>query len=264
MSNGDDGPAPDRPDVSAAARAEPVSRLVAIMDRLRGPGGCPWDQEQDFVSIAPYTVEEAHEVADAIARADMRALREELGDLLLQVVFHARIAEDLGHFDLGDVARDICAKMIRRHPHVFGGDSGPADAARVRATWEEQKAREKVRASVLDDVPPSLPALQRAAKLSARAGRTGFDWPDASGPRAKVIEEIAELDSATTDDERTEEAGDLLFAMANWCRHLGIEPENALRLACLKFERRFRTIEQHHGFKTLTLEAKERLWKGQP
>lgn len=237
-----------------------IGRLLAIMARLRGPGGCPWDQAQDFDSIAPYTIEEAYEVADAIARGDMADLRDELGDLLLQVVFHARIAEEAGHFAFADVVEAIAAKMERRHPHVFG-DARAETPEAVVAGWEAIKAAEKPRESVLDGVAKALPALLRAEKLSKRAAQTGFDWPDAEGARAKLAEEMAELAAADGRAERLEEAGDLLFAAVNWLRKLDIDPEAALRAACDKFERRFRAIEQSPGFADLPLAAKERLWR---
>jgi ATP diphosphatase len=238
-----------------------VARLAAIMDRLRGPGGCEWDRAQNFASIAPYTLEEAHEVADAIARDDMADLCEELGDLLLQVVFHARMAAEAGHFNLADVARGIADKMERRHPHIFGSSLGNPDAATVKATWEEIKATEKLRQSVLDGIALALPALTRAEKLANRAARTGFDWPSADGPLAKIHEELAEVAAAETDEERLEEAGDLLFAAANYARKLGIDPEEALRRANRKFEQRFRKIEQVSGFNKLSLNEQELLWQ---
>ncbi|WP_448581737.1 nucleoside triphosphate pyrophosphohydrolase [Thermaurantiacus sp.] len=237
-----------------------IGRLLSIMAKLRGPGGCPWDRAQDFASIAPYTIEEAYEVADAIARGDMADLRDELGDLLLQVVFHARMAEEAGHFAFADVVEAIAAKMERRHPHVFGNKHA-ATAEAVVAAWEEIKAAEKVRSSALDGVAKALPALLRADKLSKRAAQAGFDWPDAQGARAKLLEEIAELEAAKGDQARAEEAGDLLFAAVNWLRKLGVEPESALRAACDKFERRFRAIERAPGFADLGLEEKERLWQ---
>jgi ATP diphosphatase len=237
------------------------ARLRAIMDQLRGPGGCEWDRAQTFATIAPYTLEEAHEVADAIARGDMGDLREELGDLLLQVVFHARMADEAGAFTLADVIEGICGKMERRHPHIFGPDAGPASAAEVRETWEEIKAREKPRDSVLDGVALALPALTRAEKLAARAARTGFDWPDAAGPLAKIHEELAEVAAATTEAERAEEVGDLLFAVANYARKLGVDPEAALRSANRKFEYRFRIIEKSDGFIELSLDEQEALWQ---
>jgi ATP diphosphatase len=231
------------------------------MDRLRGPDGCEWDLAQDFRSIAPYTLEEAYEVVDAIERGDMADLREELGDLLLQVVFHSRMAAEAGHFTLSDVAEGIASKLERRHPHIFGPEARLTTAAQVRETWEAIKSREKPRASVLDSIALALPALSRAEKLGARAAGTGFDWPDAAGARAKVLEEIAELDSADDPAARMEEAGDLLLACASWCRKLGIDPEAALRAANAKFERRFRAIEQEAGFRHLSLEEKEALWR---
>lgn len=238
-----------------------LASLVAIMDRLRGPDGCAWDRAQDFASIAPYTIEEAYEVADAIARDDMAGLCEELGDLLLQVVFHSRMAAEAGHFTLADVVSGICAKMVRRHPHIFGPAAGAADAATVKASWEEIKAAEKPRDSALDGVALALPALVRAEKISARAAGTGFDWDDAAGARSKVLEELRELDEAGTLAGRVEEAGDLLFALVSWYRHLGIESESALRAAVAKFERRFRAIEIAPGFGTMSPNEKDRLWR---
>jgi ATP diphosphatase len=239
---------------------EEIARLAAIMDRLRGDDGCAWDKAQDFASIAPYTLEEAYEVADAIARSDMTDLCEELGDLLLQVVFHARMAAEAGAFTLADVARGIADKMERRHPHLFGPAPGSPDARTVAATWEAIKAAEKPRQSVLDGVALALPALVRADKISSRAARTGFDWPDAAGARAKLLEELAELEAAETSEARIDEAGDLLLAAVNYLRKLGVEPEAALRVATDKFERRFRAIEQAPGFAGLPLESKEALW----
>jgi nucleoside triphosphate diphosphatase len=238
-----------------------VARLVSIMDRLRGPNGCEWDRAQTFATIAPYTIEEAYEVADAIAKDDMAELCDELGDLLLQVIFHARMADEAGFFTLLDVASGVCAKMERRHPHVFGEDSGNRTADEVRATWEDIKAGEKRRESVLDGVANALPALLRAEKLAARAARKGFDWPDAQGPLAKIHEELAELADASTHAEREEEAGDLLFAMASYARKLGVDPEAALRGANAKFESRFRIIEQVTGFEKMSLEEQETLWQ---
>lgn len=240
----------------------PLARLVAVMDRLRGEDGCAWDRAQTFASIAPYTLEEAYEVADAIARGNMYDLCEELGDLLLQVVFHSRMAAEAGHFTLADVAAGIVAKMERRHPHIFGNADAPADAATVAATWEAIKAAEKPRRSALDGVALALPALMRAQKISARAARTGFDWADAAGARAKVLEEIAELDAAPSPAAALEEAGDLLFATTNWLRHLGLDSETALRQAIDKFERRFRAIEETPRFADLSLDEKESLWRG--
>jgi len=235
----------------------PLERLRRIMRRLRDPvDGCEWDTVQTFETIAPYTIEEAYEVADAIARNDMDALADELGDLQLQVVFHAQMAQEAGHFSLEDVVERICDKMERRHPHIFG------DVEHHRP-WEEIKAAERKKSSdtsALADVALALPALERAAKLQRRAARVGFDWPDKSGPRDKIDEELAELD-AETDHQRTlEELGDLLFAVVNLARHLNIEPEAALREANRKFERRFREMERTPGFAQLSLDEKEELW----
>ena len=236
-----------------------LERLVEIMRRLRDPvTGCEWDTVQTFETIAPYTIEEAYEVADAIARKDMDALADELGDLQLQVVFHARMAEEAGLFTLEDVVNRISDKMQRRHPHIFG------DAERGgHHLWEVIKAEERAAKpdkSALAGVALALPALERAAKLQRRAARTGFDWPDPSGPRAKIDEELAELDAETEHDRKLEELGDLLFAVVNLARHLNIEPETALRKANYKFEQRFRTIEQEPGFECLSLDQKEVLW----
>src|SRR6185436_14247694 len=202
----------------------PMDRLVEIMRRLRDPGtGCEWDSVQTFETIAPYTIEEAYEVADAIARDDMDALADELGDLQLQVVFHAQIAADAGYFTLEDVITRICEKMERRHPHIFGDAEHGG-----HHLWEIIKAEERKNSSddsALADVALALPALERAAKLQRRAARTGFDWPDVSGPRAKIDEELAELDAETGHGRMLEELGDLLFAVVNLARHLSIEPE---------------------------------------
>lgn len=235
----------------------PMDTLLAIMARLRDPEtGCPWDVEQDFGTIAPYTIEEAYEVADAIARQDMAALKEELGDLLLQVVFHARLAEEAGAFDFSDVARGIGEKMVARHPHVFG-DAHQRDAQSQTVAWEAQKARERAdkaaargvaRHSVLDDVALPLPALMRAEKLTKRAARVGFDWPDLEGVFDKLDEELAELRTelaaaSPARDRLEDEIGDMLFVLANLARKLRLDPEVALRRANDKFVRRFRYIE---------------------
>jgi len=234
-----------------------LTRLVAIMRRLRDPQhGCDWDRAQSFATIAPYTIEEAYEVADAIARDDMEALADELGDLQLQVVFHAQMAEEAGNFALDDVIERICDKLERRHPHIFGDASDSPG-------WEELKAQERKKSpddSALAGVALALPALERAAKLQRRAARTGFDWPDQSGPRAKIDEELAELDAESDHQRMLEELGDLLFAVANLARHLNIEPEAALREANRKFEQRFRAIENEPGFSGLSLDEKEALW----
>ena len=237
-----------------------VERLLAIMARLRDPTrGCEWDVAQTWATIAPYTIEEAYEVADAIARNDADDLKDELGDLLLQVVFHARIAEEAGAFAFGDVVAAISDKMERRHPHIFG------DASQSPG-WEELKAAER-RDTTQDDsalagVAAGLPALMRAVKLQKRAARTGFDWPDQTGAIAKIMEEIEEVKTAS-DDQREDEIGDLLFAVVNWARHLGVDPEAALRSGNAKFERRFRAMEALGGeaFAALSLDDKEALWQ---
>ena len=237
----------------------PLERLIEIMRRLRDPKtGCEWDSVQTFATIAPYTIEEAYEVADAIARDDMDALVDELGDLQLQVVFHARMAEEAGLFTLDDVIDRICDKMERRHPHIFG------DAAEGgHHLWEIIKAEERSKdpdKSALAGVALALPALERAAKLQRRAARTGFDWPDTSGPKAKIHEELAELEAETEHPRQFEEMGDLLFAVVNLAHHLNIEPEAALREANRKFERRFRAIESEPGFGDMSLDEMEELW----
>ena len=228
----------------------PIDRLNAIMVRLRDPdGGCPWDVEQTFQTIAPYTLEEAYEVADAIERGDWDDLKGELGDLLFQVVFHARMAEERGLFAFDDVAEAIADKLERRHPHVFGDEPAKADGAAQKARWEDIKAGErkaKAQHGVLDDVPVGLPALARAAKLTKRAARVGFDWPSTDEVFDKFVEEVAELraEIAAGDVEKArEEIGDLLFVLANLARKLGVEPEDALRGTNAKFVRRFAFIE---------------------
>jgi ATP diphosphatase len=235
-----------------------LERLVAIMQRLRDPErGCEWDLQQNFATITPYTIEEAYEVADAVDRGDMEALEDELGDLQLQVVFHAQMAEELGHFTLNDVIGRICDKLERRHPHIFG------DATETPG-WDAIKAaerREKRHESALDGVASALPALDRATKLQKRAARTGFDWPDASGPRAKIGEELEELDRESDLERQKDELGDLLFAVVNLARHLKIDPEEALRQANRKFEGRFRRIEKAPGFEQMSLDEKEALWR---
>ena len=236
-----------------------IERLRDIMARLRHPDtGCPWDKEQNFRTIAPYTIEEAYEVADAIERGDMAALRDELGDLQLQVVYHARMAEEEGAFDLKDVLDGISNKMIRRHPHVFADAPSPG--------WEEIKAIERADKSedqsALAGVASALPALLRAEKIQKRAARTGFDWPDPEGAKDKVVEEIDEVSEACSQAHRIEEMGDLLFAVVNWSRKLGIDPEAALRQANTKFEKRFRAMEAMAGdaFIGMSLDEKEALW----
>lgn len=272
---------------------KPIEKLLEVMTRLRDrETGCPWDREQDFSSIAPYTVEEAYEVADAIARGDMPGLRDELGDLLFQVVFHARMAEEAGAFDFDDVAAGITDKMLRRHPHVFG-TAGERARGAAPGAWERIKAAERARGAVpgswergesgqrepangsdgatgaLDGIALALPALKRAQKLGRRAATVGFDWPDDEGPREKVAEELAELDQARDSGEPgrvAEEFGDLLFAAVNLARHLRIDAEQALTDANRKFERRFRSMERavHDDGKTLDdlpLDTLEAYWQ---
>jgi len=263
--------------MSDAERA--MGALLALMERLRDPEhGCPWDREQTFSTIAPYTIEEAYEVADAIEHGDREHLREELGDLLFQVVFHARMAEERGWFNFSEVANGIREKLVRRHPHLFAGATlAPQDLMRV---WEEQKAQERAAAqqrsaasgtaTVLGGVPRALPALTRAAKLGRRAARVGFDWSDARAVRAKVLEELHEVDAALVnvepaaqragEQELAGELGDLLFTIVNWSRHLHIDAEAALRAANDKFERRFARMEslaQARGLELAQLSAAE-------
>lgn len=233
-----------------AADRSGIQRLLAIMAALRDPqAGCPWDIEQDFASIAPYTIEEAHEVADAIAREAWDELPGELGDLLLQVVFHARMAEEAGKFGFADVVAAISDKMIDRHPHIFGSESRDKSAAQQVRDWEAIKAREraaKAEKGVLDGVALGLPALTRAVKLQNRAARVGFDWPGPEDVLEKLLEESRELVEARDSRDHahlTEEFGDLMFVMANLARHLNIDPEEALRGANAKFTRRFQSIE---------------------
>ena len=236
-----------------------ISKLIDVMARLRDPEtGCPWDIEQDFASIAPYTIEEAYEVADAIERDALDELPDELGDLLLQVVFHSQMARERGLFDFGDVVAAIVDKMVRRHPHVFGDDVR-GDSARQLGRWDAIKAAERAAAgqaadaSALAGITRGLPALQRAEKLGRRAARAGFDWRSAADVRDKLDEELAELDAAVAalpegaggaGTEAEEELGDLLFTVVQWARHLGIDPAQALRRASSKFERRFRALER--------------------
>ncbi|TFH42182.1 MAG: nucleoside triphosphate pyrophosphohydrolase [Lysobacterales bacterium] len=229
-----------------------IDRLLAIMVRLRDPvSGCPWDLQQDFRSIAPHTLEEAYEVADAIERGDLRALREELGDLLFQVAFHAQLASERGAFAFDDVVDAICDKLTRRHPHVFGGVP-VANAAEQSRAWETLKAGERKALGqgngALAGSPMALPALSRAHKLGRRAADAGFDWPDAGGPRAKIDEELAELDRVIDEGKNAgrleAELGDLLFTVVNLARHVDIDPEAALRRANERFERRYAHLEQ--------------------
>ena len=253
--------------------AKAIDRLLAIMDRLRDPeGGCPWDIEQDFSTIAPYTIEEAYEVADAIERQDMAELKDELGDLLFQVVFHSQMAQEAGLFRFEDVAEAISEKMLRRHPHVFA-DADARDAQTQISAWETQKAAERAEKadrdpSVLANLPVALPALLRAEKLSKRAARVGFDWPDVEQVLEKIDEELSEVREAVAEKDPVhieEEIGDLLFAISNLARKLQLDPETALRKANAKFERRFRGVEarlleQRSSVQEADLEAMEAMW----
>lgn len=252
----------------------PIDELLNIMRRLRDPkGGCPWDLEQDFATIAPYTIEEAYEVASAIEAQDMAGLKDELGDLLFQVVFHAQMASEKGLFDFSDVAQAVTQKMIRRHPHVFAeGDA--KNANEVSLAWDEIKKRERASdpekaKSILADVPRALPALTRAVKLQNRAAGVGFDWPSAVHVTDKIVEEARELAEAAAHEKPArvaEEFGDLLFVMANLARHLKLDPEEALRATNAKFMRRFKSIEdalrqQGKTPEDASLEDMEALWQ---
>lgn len=243
-----------------------IHSLTDIMARLRDPEhGCPWDLDQNFSSIACYTVEEAYEVADAIERDDMMALKDELGDLLLQVVFHSQMAAEQGAFTFNDVIAGVCDKMVRRHPHVFG-DVSANDADTVVANWESIKAEERANnadISALAGVALALPALLRAQKIQTRAARTGFDWPDIAGAKAKIFEELDEVEAAISAAERAEEMGDLLFSVVNMCRFLDVDAESALKAGTSKFERRFRSMEIAAGqtFPALSLSEKEAHWQ---
>ncbi|MEZ5792809.1 MAG: nucleoside triphosphate pyrophosphohydrolase [Nitratireductor sp.] len=261
-----------------------ISRLIEIMSALRTPvTGCPWDLEQDFTTIAPYTIEEAYEVADAIDRGDMDELKIELGDLLLQTVYHARMAQELGLFDFGDVVEAITRKMIRRHPHVFG-DENARKTGITKGSWERIKAEEKAElaaaktasgippsaeGSLLDDVPAALPGLMVAVKLQAKAGRVGFDWNDPRAVIAKIREELDEVEAELengSQQKQAEEVGDVLFAVANLARHLKLDPEGAVRTANAKFRKRFQYIERHIGqtgktIESASLDEMEALWQ---
>lgn len=269
-----DKPCPNRHTRLVMTRTEKIEDLLAIMARLRDPeGGCPWDIEQDFKTIACYTIEEAYEVADAIERGDKAALKDELGDLLFQVVYHARMAEEDGDFSFADVVHVISEKMVRRHPHVFGDEDGIKSADAQTEAWEEHKAveRDKKGQSILDDVPGALPALVRAEKLQKRAARVGFDWPEVTQVLDKIEEEIKELrfelkkfsaPSGTIKDE----LGDLLFALVNLARWIKVGPEDALRAANSKFVKRFHFIEKEleaegRDLKNASLEEMESLWQ---
>ncbi|HTP39885.1 MAG TPA: nucleoside triphosphate pyrophosphohydrolase [Steroidobacteraceae bacterium] len=261
------------PDQDAQAAREALTRLLQLMRRLRDPvQGCPWDRAQDFASIAPYTIEEAYEVAEAIAHEDPEAIRSELGDLLFQVVFHARLAEERGWFDFAAVAQGIHDKLVRRHPHVFDPAFVPGPAG-LSGDWERHKAQERAQSGAtgtLAGVPTALPALTRAAKLGRRAARVGFDWPDAAGARLKVDEELREIESALQAGEGearvAEEMGDLLLAVTSWARQLGVDPEQSLRGANRRFETRFACMErlaaaQGRELAGLSLEEWEALWQ---
>ena len=240
--------------------SQQLDRLLRIMAQLRDPvNGCEWDRAQDFDTIAPYTIEEAYEVDDAIRRRDMDALKDELGDLQLQVVYHARMAEEIGAFGIDDVVAAICDKMIRRHPHIFG-DAGHSPG------WEALKAAEREKHpddSALAGVALALPALKRAEKIQRRAARVGFDWPDAEGPKSKIDEEMGEIERAENDAERAAEVGDLLFAMVNYARHLEVNPETALREATARFETRFRKVEEiaEKPLNDMNIDELEALWQ---
>jgi len=264
-------------DIEETIIAKPdINQLLDIMERLRDPqSGCPWDRVQDFSTIAPYTIEEAYEVADAIQHGDRDELRDELGDLLFQVVFHARMAEEQGAFDFSDVVAAVCDKMIRRHPHVFG-DAAVGDAEDQAEAWEQVKARERLAkrggasggASLLDDVPRGMAELQRAVKLQKRAARIGFDWHAPEDVLDKFAEELGELRAAMASgnmEEMEDELGDLAFVLANLARHMKIDPAKALRRANAKFELRFRALEQAAGGQAaladMSLDEMEAVWQ---
>lgn len=259
-------------DIESLLKTDALDALLQIMVHLRDPDtGCPWDVEQDFNSIAPYTIEEAYEVADAIERRDYRDLKDELGDLLFQVVFHSQMAREAGHFQFQDVAHAIADKMIRRHPHVFA-DATERTSDSQTIAWEDQKAAERAAkgqaSSILDDLPLALPALLRASKLTKRAARVGFDWPDATAVFDKLDEELGELKEAIDENDQkhiAEELGDLLFVISNLARKLKVNPEEALRSANSKFERRFHHIEaqlelKKRSIEEATLDEMEALW----
>jgi MazG family protein len=264
---------PEEQDQTAGAGFQ---RLVDLMRRLRAENGCAWDREQTLESLRPFVIEETYEVVDAIDRGDLDALRDELGDFLLEAVFLAQIAAERGDFDIGDSLRSICDKLVRRHPHVFGeraGDTRPLDAAEVKRRWEEIKADEQKTAGrparALGSIPDSLPALLRAYRLGKRAATVGFDWPNAAGVEAKVAEELAELAEARAGGSAAdveEEIGDLLFTIANWARHLDVDPESALRAANRKFSERFAVLESRLetrgvALRDATLEEMEAEWE---
>lgn len=244
-----------------------LAEIVAIMDRLRGEGGCPWDKAQDERTLRPFLLEETHELLEALDEGDRAKAREELGDVLFQVVFHARLAQERGEFTIGDVGHGIAAKLFSRHPHVFGGGEKIATAAGVLATWEQLKKKEG-RKSALDGVPPAMPALARAQRVQEKAARVGFDWKDPQGPLAKVSEEIREVEDAIAKGEKAkvaDEIGDLLFSVVNLARHLEVNAEDALRGSAKKFERRFRAMEANvsgrgEKLEGRTIEQLDALW----
>lgn len=254
-------PRPER-----AARS--FERLVAIVARLRGPGGCPWDREQTSKSLKPFFIEETYEALDAIDSGNPRDLCEELGDVLLQVALHAEIASEQGHFDAADVADAISDKLVTRHPHVFG-DAEVETSSQVLQNWESIKKKEKKGRGLFDGLPAHLPALQKAARMGEKAGRVGFDWSDQASVRDKVVEELAEFDEAVREGDEASmrhEVGDLLFAVAQWARHLKIEPEEALRQCCARFETRFAKMEkqaqkQGRDLSTHSIEELEEFWQ---
>lgn len=264
MSNPDD----DIPIVPADdPRLIGLRQALAVMDRLRGEGGCPWDRVQTHRSLRPFLVEEAYELLEQLDQGDSDKVREELGDLMFQVLFHARVAQEEGRWDLGDVARALSRKLVRRHPHVFApreGDEGKSPDAIV-VEWDEHKRREG-RRSAVDGVPAALPALLRAQRVQEKAARVGFDWPDPRGPLEKLEEELREVRERLDQGDRegvAQEFGDLAFALVNVARHLGVVAEDALREATAKFERRFRRVEALAGgdLKGMDLEAMDRLWE---
>ena len=247
---------------------EAFAELIEIIDRLRSPGGCPWDRKQTSRTLKPYLVEETYEALDAIDSGDADHVREELGDVLLQIMLHAQIAFESGDFHIGDVIRGLSGKMIQRHPHVFA-DTKVDGEADVLRNWEKIKATEKKDKGVLDGVPGALPGLLRAFRMGQKAGRVGFDWPDASAVRCKVYEELAELDEAVQESDpssRVHEMGDLLFAVAQWARHIQVDPEEALRQCCNRFGERFAYVESEvrqsgDTFGDFTLDELEKLWE---
>lgn len=242
-----------------------LRQILWLMDRLRGEGGCPWDRAQDARSLRTYLLEECYELLEAIDEGDEQGTREELGDVLFQVVFHARVAQDEGKFHVGDVGHGIATKLLERHPHVFGGAEALASPAAVEKVWEQHKLRAG-RRSVLDGVPAQLPALLRAQRVQEKAARVGFDWHDPRGPLGKLREELgeleAEVEAKASKDRLEHELGDLLFSAVNLARHLGIDAEQALRVGVARFERRFRHVEQAAGsdLTAHTLEELDRLW----